>query len=289
MEQTADTTIMDYYSTLGLNKGASPEDIKKAYRSMAMKHHPDRGGDEKKFKEIEEAYRTLSDPQKKQMFDMGMDPNSQAGRGGFGYGQGPFEFHFGTGDMDDIFNRFHFGFGQRPMRKNRSFNIKVDITLEDVLNGKDINAEIGISGGQKKLVNISIPPGIETGQQIKYEGMGDSSIPDLRPGDLIVNVIVKPHALFVREGDNLVREIRISAWDAVLGTALDLQTLDKKNISINIPAGIQSETILSCKGEGLPNIKTKKKGSLLIRIKVTTPVNLTVHQQELVKKLKDGI
>lgn len=289
MEQTAYITIMNYYSTLGLHKQASQEDIKKAYRSMAMKHHPDRGGDEKKFKEIEEAYRTLSDPQKKQMFDMGMDPNSQAGRGGFGYNQGPFEFHFGTDNMEDILNRFHYGFGQRPMRRNRSFNIKVDVTLEDVLNGKDINAEIGIPGGQKKLVNISIPPGIETGQQIKYEGMGDSSIADLRAGDLIVNIIVKPHALFVREGDNLVCETRISAWNAVLGTTLELQTLDKKTININIPAGTQSETVLSCKGEGLPNIRTKKKGSLLIRIKVTTPVNLTVDQLEMVKKIRDGI
>jgi curved DNA-binding protein len=280
---------MDYYSTLGLNRGASQEDIKKAYRSMAMKHHPDRGGDEKKFKEIEEAYRTLSDPQKKQMFDMGVDPNSQGGRGGFGYNQGPFEFHFGTDNMEDIFNRFHFGFGQRPLRKNRSLNIKVNVLLEDVLNGKEINAEVGIPGGQKKLINISIPPGIETGQQIKYEGMGDSSIPDLRPGDLIVNVIVKPHSIFSREGDNLVCERRISSWDAILGSTVDLETLDRKTINIAIPPGTQSETVLSCKGEGLPNLRTKKRGALLVKIKVMTPVNLTVDQLELVRKLKNGI
>ena len=123
---------MDYYATLGLKKGASPEDIKKAYRSLAMKHHPDRGGDEKKFKEIEEAYRTLSDPQKKQMADMGVDPNAQGG----GYNHGPFEFHFNSGNFEDIFGNFGFGFNQRKPVRNKSFNVNITISLEEVLTGK---------------------------------------------------------------------------------------------------------------------------------------------------------
>ena len=118
---------MDYYSTLGLQRGASDADIKKAYRAMAMKHHPDRGGDEKKFKEISQAYEFLSDPQKKQIIDLGGDPNAQGG--GYRSSQGsPFEFHFGTDDLHDMFGNFGFGgFGQRPMRRNKSLNINVEI------------------------------------------------------------------------------------------------------------------------------------------------------------------
>jgi curved DNA-binding protein len=271
---------MDYYATLGLKKGASPDDIKKAYRSMAMKHHPDRGGDEKTFKQVEEAYRFLSDPEKKRVVDMGGDPNAQPGMGGGFYNQGPFEFHFGGApDMEDIFANF--GFGRRPMRKNKTLNIVVDITLEDVLSGKEINAEITLPGtGKKKIINISIPPGIENGQQIRYEGMGDNAVADVRPGDLIVNIRIAPHPIFHREGTNLVIEKRISVWDAILGGSVGIETLDRKTLSITIPAGTQPETVLSCKNEGLPGLRNRVRGNLLIKIKVEIPRNLNLGQTE---------
>jgi len=278
---------MKYYSTLGLQRGASPEEIKKAYRSMAMKHHPDRGGDEQKFKEIEEAYRVLSDPQKKQMIDSGIDPGNQQQQGGF-YNQGPFEFHFGTGNMDDIFNQFGFGFGQRPARKNKSLNINVEITLEDVLNGKEINAEVGIPGRKSKMVNISIPSGIESGQQIRYEGMGDDSIAGLRAGDLIVNIFVRPHPEFRREGDNLYCEKTLTAWEVMLGTSLDIRTIDNKTININIPPGTQPETVFGCRGEGLPNVRNKKRGTLLVKVKVEIPRELSDTEKQIVEKLKNN-
>jgi len=271
---------MDYYATLGLKRGASPDDIKKAYRSMAMKHHPDRGGDEKTFKQVEEAYRFLSDPEKKRVVDMGGDPNAQPGMGGGFYNQGPFEFHFGGApDMEDIFANF--GFGRRPMRKNKTLNIVVDIALEDVLSGKEINAEITLPGtGKKKIINISIPPGIENGQQIRYEGMGDNAVADVRPGDLIVNIRIAPHPTFHREGTNLVIEKRISVWDAMLGGNVSIETLDRKTLSITIPAGTQPETVLSCKNEGLPGLRNRVRGNLLIKIKVEIPRNLNLGQTE---------
>jgi DnaJ-class molecular chaperone len=280
---------MDYYSTLGLQRGASDADIKKAYRSMAMKHHPDRGGDEKKFKEISQAYEFLSDPQKKQIIDLGGDPNAQGG--GYRSSQSsPFEFHFGTEDLHDMFGNFGFGgFGQRPMRRNKSLNINVEIALEDVLNGKEINAEIGIPNGRKKMITIEIPKGIDNGQQIKYAGMGDNSIPDVRAGDLIVNVYVKQHQRFRRDGDSLVYDHVINAWDAVLGTSIDIATLDNKNLNITVPPGTQPDTVLSCKGEGLPNIRSKQRGNLLIRLKVSIPKNLTLEQIQKVQELKNGL
>jgi curved DNA-binding protein len=276
---------MDYYSTLGLKRGASDEEIKKAYRSMAMKHHPDRGGEEKKFKEISQAYEFLSDPQKKQIIDLGGDPGQQQG---FRNQGSPFEFHFGTEDLHDLFGNFGFGARGAP-RRNKTLSINVEISLEDVLIGKTINAEVGIPGGRKKIINIEIPGGIEHGQQIRYGGMGDNSIPDVRPGDLIVNVLISQHPSFRREGDSLIFEKSISAWDAILGTSLDIITLDRKNLSITIPPGTQPETVLSCRGEGLPNVRTRQRGNLLIKIKVIIPKNLSIEQMQKIKVLKDGI
>lgn len=279
---------MDYYSILGLNKTASDDEIKQAYRKMAMKHHPDRGGDEKRFKEISQAYDVLSSPEKKKMFDMGMDPNNPRSHQGFN--QGPFEFHFGTDNINDFFGNFGFsGFGSRPMRRNASFNIGVQLTLEEVLTGKEIAAEVGTKNGKKRLVNISVPAGIDDGQQIRYQGMGDDSISGLPPGDLIVNVTIAKHEKFYRDRENLLYEHRIPVWDSLLGTTVDLETLDKRIITISIPPGTQPETILSCRGEGLPSMRNRQRGNLLIKIKIDIPRNLTTSQIQKIKEVKDGI
>jgi len=276
---------MDYYATLGLKRNASDAEIKKAYRGLAMKHHPDRGGDEKRFKEISQAYDFLSNPEKKQVIDLGGDPNAQPGMGG---GQGPFEFHFNTGNINDMFGNFGFGgFGRQPQRRNQSLSVNVEISLEDVLNGKDFTAEVSIPG-RNKMINIQIPPGIEHGQQIRYEGMGDNSIPNLKPGDLLVNVFVKEHSVFKRENTSLIIDKELDVWDAIIGTPVEILTLDKKTLTITIPPGTQPDTVLSCRGEGLPNMRTRQRGNLLIKIKVVVPRLLNSDQIELIKKIKQG-
>jgi curved DNA-binding protein len=275
---------MDYYAILGLKRNASDAEIKKAYRSLAMKHHPDRGGNEKQFKEISQAYDFLSDPEKKQIIDLGGDPNAQPG----GFNQGPFEFHFNTGNINDMFGNFGFGgFGRQPQRRNQSLSVNVEISLEDVLNGKDLNAEVSIPG-RAKMINIQIPPGIEHGQQIRYEGMGDHSITNLKPGDLLVNVFVKEHGVFKREHTSLIIEKTLDVWDAVLGTDLEILTLDKKTLTITVPPGTQPDTVLSCRGEGLPNMRTRQRGNLLIKIKVVVPRLLNSDQIALIKTIKQG-
>jgi curved DNA-binding protein len=272
---------MDYYNTLGISKSASEADIKAAYRKMAMKHHPDRGGDEKKFKEVTEAYETLSDPQKKQMLDMGVDPNAQH----TSYRQGsPFEFHFNTGNFEDVFSNF--GFGGRPVRKNKTLNVNIEVTLEDIFKGRVIDAEIGIPNGNKRLVNIEVPPGIENGQQIRYRGMGEHTLKDVPPGDLIVNVFVKEHPIFQRQGDMLMIKKFISPWDAMLGSDITIETIDKKTLTIGIPAGTQPDTVLSCRGEGLTNMRTKVRGNLLIKIQIEIPKNLNSEQKDAVEQTK---
>ncbi len=278
---------MDYYSTLGITRNASQEEIKKAYRKMAMQHHPDRGGDEKKFKQISEAYEILSDPQKKQMFDMGRDPNGQQHHGGFSQ-NGPFEFHFGSGNFEDIFGNFGFGGFRHQAQRNKTISLVVDLTLEDVLQGKNLDAEVAIPGGRRKIINIAIPAGIEEGQQIRYQGMGDNSIPNIPAGDLIVNVRVMPHGTFKREVDNLVIEKFISVWDALLGTKIDITTLDNKSLEITVPPGSQPETVLSCRNEGLPNMRTKMRGNLLVKIKVKIPKLLDKKQLDIIKQLKEN-
>ena len=278
---------MDYYSTLGLTPGASPEEIKKAYRSMAMKHHPDRGGDEKKFKEVSAAFEALSDPQKKQMIDSGIDPNNPNNFGGFNQ-QGPFEFHFNSGNFNDIFENFGFSFGHRPQRKNRNIAIHVEITLEEVLTGKDINAEVQTPTGRPQTINITIPPGVENGQQIRYGGMGEQNIPGIPPGDLIVNVLVRDHSVFQRNQDSILCERSVSIWDAILGTKLDIQNLSGKTFSVTVPPGTQPNTVLSCKGEGLPRLRTGARGDLLIRIRVDIPTKLSEPQKKLIETIRQN-
>jgi curved DNA-binding protein len=261
---------MDYYKILDLPKTATAEDIKKAYRSLAMKHHPDRGGDQKEFQKIQEAYATLSDPQKRSEYD---NPHTQS---------------FDEDVMGQFF-RSPFGFNFRSAPRNPNTQVAVEITLEDAFNGRIIDAQIGSSTGQTRLVSIEIPPGVEDGMQIKYRGMGENFHPKIPPGDLIVNVRVQRHHIWERSGDNLIYEKTVSAWDAIIGSSLNITTIDGKHLNIGIPAGTQPDTILSCKGEGMPNMRTKQRGNLLVRIKVTIPKNLSNDDIEKVKKIKNEL
>lgn len=273
---------MDYYSVLGVSKTASDDEIKKAYRKLAMQYHPDRGGDEKKFKEVSAAYEILSDPEKRRMVDQGVDPLNP-NQGGFGGN----DFHFRSGNFDDFFNNFGFGFRPRQ-RQNSSISITVTITLNEVLTGKELDAEIGMPSG-KKLINISIPAGVEHGQQIRYPQMGDQSLNGLPAGDLIVNIRIASHPEFYRDHTNLICEKRISVWDALLGTKVLIKTLDNKQLDINIPPGTQPDTVMSCSGEGLPHMRSGKRGNLLIRIKVDIPKNLSKEQLNRIENIKNAI
>jgi curved DNA-binding protein len=283
---------MDYYSTLGINKNASQEEIKKAYKKQSMAHHPDRtGGDDSKFKEINEAYQTLNDPKKKQMYDQfgTADPRQHQ------YRSGDFEFNFNGspfGGMDDIFDQMFGGggspFGRQRRASNRPINVAVDITLEDVLQGKTIGMEIQLPTGRTKVVTVDIPQGVEHGQTIRYRGMGEQNIPNIPAGDLNVQIRIRNHPRYQRYGDNILCEAKVNAWDLMLGGKTVIQTLDNKNIEINIPSGTQPDTVLSCKGEGLPNMSTKLRGNLQIKIKADIP-RYNEEQRNKLRNIKNGI
>jgi curved DNA-binding protein len=256
-----------------------------------MAHHPDRtGGDDSKFKEINEAYQNLSDPQKKQMYDQfgTADPRQHQ------YRSGDFEFNFNGnqfGGFEDIFAEMFGGrgpFGQRVQR-NRPMNIAVDVSLEDIKFGKTIGIEIRQQDGSTKVVTVDVPQGIEHGQQIRYANMGDQSIRQAPAGDLIVTIRVRKHPTYERFGDNIVCEKQINVLELMIGTKTNIKTLDGKNLDINIPAGTQIGTMLSCKGEGLPNINTKKHGNLLVRILGIIPKNLSQDQLNKIKDINNGL
>lgn len=264
--------MKDYYTILGVNNSASDAEIKKAFRKLAMSHHPDRGGDDTKFKEIQEAYAILSDEQKKKEYDFSCNPNNSFNTNSF------FNFNFHGGDP---FN----GFYQHRMRpKNHDTTIHIKVSLRESLFGKQINAEIGLPSGMSKMISIDIPAGIENGQQIKYPQMGDTSMPHLPPGDLIVVVFVTPDPGFIRLHNNVVCEKTITAWEAMMGTTLEFTSLSGNQLKIVVPPGTQPETKLRCRGEGFPDIHSKVKGDLHVIVKITIP-KLSAEQATKLKTI----
>lgn len=269
---------MDHYSILGVNRDASDKELKTAYKKASMQHHPDRGGDEETFKKINEAYSTLKDPQKRQQYD---NPQPQ------GFGPGGFEGMNPNG-FEDIFRNFGFNMGQRRPQ-NRQIDIALDVTMEDVYNGKQIAMEVQLPTGRTKLIDINIPAGVEEGQTVRYGGMGDNSVQNIPPGDLMVHIRVRNHPRFQRHGDNILCEEKILIWDLMLGTHAVVTTLSGRQIKLNVPAGTPPDTTLSCNGEGLPNIRTKKKGNLLVRIKALMPREYTDEQRKKIMEIKHGL
>lgn len=265
---------MDYYSILGIPKSANQDDIKKAYRKLASKHHPDRGGDTAKFQQIEEAYRTLSDDQKRAEYD---NPMPQ------------FHFHTGNmGDMNDLFGSvFGGGFGgfrQQP-RKNRNINIRVEMTLEEILVGKEVTGNIRLPSGKDQNIQISIPAGVLHGDNIRFRGLGDDLVPGVPRGDLIAQIIELPHSKFRREGRNLYADCVISAFDAILGKTIRFETLEGKELEIKIPAGIQPGQLIKCDSYGLTAPHNSHRGTLFIQVQIVIPKTLFTEDLREIERI----
>lgn len=345
----------DYYEVLGVDRNASDAELKKAYRRLAMKHHPDRTqGDAKseaRFKEAKEAYAVLSNSQKRTAYDQfghaGVDPSNAGGAGGAGGA--------GFGDVfGDIFGDIFGGSGGGGRRRTRGSDLRynLELTLEEAVHGVEKKIRIpkaakcgtckgsGSAPGstpktcaqcngqgqvrmqqgffsvqqacpqcrgqgsvitepckscrgqgvvrEEKTLSVKIPPGVDEGDQVRLTGEGETTASSVSSGDLYVQVHVKPHSIFERDGDNLFCEVPVSFTTVALGGTLEVPTLSGR-ANLKVPAESQSEKVFRLRGKGVRNVRTRNQGDLYCKVVVETPVSLTAPQKKLIKELEKSI
>jgi curved DNA-binding protein len=273
---------MNYYDVLGLEPTCSPKDIQSAYRTKAKQHHPDSGGDVDTFHAVAEAYEVLKDPHKRAAFDV---RNSRRQN-----------IKINTANMDSVFDDMFTVFGGagfHPSKReyhrakvNKNLAISIDCTLEEILANQEKTVSIRHTDGSRHLVNLKIPKGITNSTKIKYSELGDKTHANLPPGDLTVTVNIAEHSVFAREGDNLKMHLTLGAWDAIIGTVVQINTIENKTINLNVPSSTQYGTTLKIPKHGMYN-KQGTRGDLLVQVLVKIPENLTQQQLNICKKLRD--
>jgi curved DNA-binding protein len=298
----------DYYKILGVDRNAEEKEIKKAYRKLARQHHPDvNPGDkaaEERFKDINEAYEVLSDPEKRRKYDQlgsswqqwqrtGRDPS------GFDWSQwfsgaqpggvrveyrdlGDLGDLFGGGGFSDFFQSVFGGMGapQARPRRGQDYTQPVEITLEEAFQG----ASRMIQKDGRRL-EVKIPPGVRTGSKVRVAGEGSPGIAGGTSGDLYLEVMVLPHSVFEREGDDLRCEVPVNLYTAVLGGEVKVPTLSG-DVMLKIPPETQGGRTFRLRGKGMPNLRNpKKRGDLYARLRVQTPQRLSKREKELFREL----
>jgi curved DNA-binding protein len=253
---------MDYYQHLGVNRNSSPEEIKHAYRRLAMKHHPDKGGDEAEFKKINEAYAVLGDPQKKSNYD---SLQSQQGWTGFNWNNerpspgDPFDF-------EDILRHVR-NFQDRSQRqKNPDAITDVHINLEQLFTGTDMLVDVGYA---REVIYVN--PGTKNGTKLRLKGKGPRRYKDAPPGDLIVRVNVDIPENMAIDGNNLYARIDVNALEAIVGSDITLDHPLGKELIVTIPKGTQGGTKLRLKGLGIPDSNTRTTGDYFVIVNIFIP------------------
>jgi len=314
---------VDYYKALGVDKGASLEDIKKAYRKLALKHHPDRNPSDKKraeekFKDISEAYAVLSDPEKRKQYDeFGTDAFRQKFTQedifrnfdindilrGFGFGNlgGEFTWQGGSGGrgarrpyttqrradpFGDLFGEQAYGQREAPAGKDQDIDYNLSITLEESVFGAEKKLALQ-KGNKTEEVSVKIPAGISSGKKLRLAGKGIPGPYGGPAGDLYLNIQVQPHPIFSRDGDDLYVERTVNFSQACLGATIDVPILSGGSKRLKIPAGTQSNTKIRMKGFGAPHLKGEGQGDQFVRIFVDVPKKLNARQADLIRKLSE--
>jgi len=321
--------MKDYYTILGVNKNATADEIKKAYRQLALKYHPDRNkGDkeaEERFKEINEAYAVLSNEEKKRQYDMfGAEGFRQRYSQedifqGFDIGDILKDSGFGTSDIFSVlfgggggrgrgvrYTTFTGPFGQHApgaggpyyadygargrARPSQGRDMVSDLTITLEEAAKGTEKLISLRrNGKAEKISVKIPPGIDTGKKLRIAGKGEQGAGGGPAGNLFVRVNVQNHPLFRREGDDISVDREIQFSEAALGTSIEVPTLNGIK-KVKVPAGTSGNTRLRLKGEGIPHLKGKGKGDAYVRIVIKVPKKLTAKQKELVEGLsKEGL
>lgn len=261
---------MDYYQILGVNKNSSPEELKQAFRKLAMKHHPDRGGNEAEFKKINEAYDVLSNSEKRAAYDA---PKQQTGwRQSFDPGE-PFDFEDVMRHAREMFNERH----QRA--KNPDAITDVEISLSQVFTGTDMLVDVGYT---REVIYIN--PGVRHGTKLRLKGKGPSRYKDMAPGDLIVRVNIDMPDNTAIDGNNFFVKIDVNALEAIVGTTVDYKHPAGADLKISVPPGTQNNTKLRLKSYGIPDTNTRNNGDMFVIVNVFIPnVTNPKHIEELNK------
>src|SRR6266542_3111839 len=297
----------DYYETLGVPKTATEDEIRSALRKLARKYHPDVAKDKKaaeeKFKEINEAYEVLGDPEKRKKYDqLGADWNRPGGfqppPGWQWEGQQPgggVQFEFGGTGFSDFFEAFFGGgrgrsafggFGGRAATAERGADVEADImvTLEEALHGSTRTVSLRRAGSNKvENYQVKIPRGVHEGQRIRLRGQGEAGVRGGKSGDLFLRVRLARHPDFSVEGSDLIHEVKIEPWRAVLGSELVVPTLEG-NVRLKIPPGTQGGQRFRLRERGLPGV-SGKRGDLYVVVQINVPKKLTEREKEIWREL----
>ena len=301
-----------YYDILGVKRDASDDEIKHAFRKLAAKYHPDAGGDEQKFKEVSEAYTTLSDPKKRREYDqmlmIGGIPGADFGGSG-GRGRYTYTTNVG-GDWTDVFNSMRGGDGvfggfdfssifggagsaraasSRPT-KGRDLTIVIDVSAEEAFRGGERRTTYRVpSTGEEQTLNIKIPAGAYDGSKFRYRGRGEFGTNGGDRGDLVVTTHVAEHPLFKRDGADVRMELPVSVYEAALGATVGVPTPDGTEVRLKVPAGTQDGKTFRFPDLGAPNIKRKgTRGALYVTVRVKVPTMLTKKERDALESLRDA-
>ncbi len=260
---------MDYYEILGVNRNSSPEEIKSAYRKLAMKHHPDRGGDEAEFKKISEAYDAITNPNKQQ---------HNATESGFNWNNE-------SADFGDVFTHFFNQHRQHSYANRNPDGITdITITLEQAYNGTDVVIDVGYT---REVIYIN--PGVRSGTKLRIKGKGPARYKDMTPGDLVVRVFVEAPSNMAVDGIDLFQRFDINAIDAMIGTEIDLLHVSGKLLRLTVPAGTQNGSKLRMKNLGMPDSTTRKYGDFYAIISVNIPKITDENDVETLNKINNKI
>ncbi len=282
--------MTDFYQILGVSETATPEEIKKAYRKLANQHHPDKGGDQNKFKDISVAYDTLGDPQKKAEYD-------QQRSGGFQQ----FQFNTGNGgfqNFHDIFGQHFDPFGHRSnpfadfarqRGRNKDLNIRCQITLMDSFVGKQLEASYTLPSGKTQTVHINVPAGVQAGDTIRYAGLGDDSLVGMPRGSLNVTINIIPDKQFERRGDVLYTVLELTPIEAMIGCRKTVPTITGQSIDLEVRAGVETGVEFANAGGGFNNINTGRKGRFVTVIKLKSVAITDPSIIEQLKKINNEI
>ena len=286
--------MKNYYDILGVSEDASNEQIKKAFKDIAKKEHPDRGGNEAKFKEANEAYDTLKNSQKRHDYDTMRKFGSTQGGGQHPFFNedifGDFFSNFGNGDMD-FGGRVNFTQGpgrartfRSQQRGNRNVQVRMALSIKEAMMNNEKTINYKLPSGRDEYATVKIPAGVQHGVTFKFAGMGDDSIRNVPRGDLMVIMSVLDSDGYTRKGNDLHTDKTIDCFQAIRGHNFNLKTLDDKIINVKVPAGTQPGTVLAVKGRGMPVHKTVGiRGNLYVKIHVLIPQLSALD----LKKIKD--